>query len=26
MVDEMNIHTDESHHTVELILHLEEDV
>jgi anti-sigma regulatory factor (Ser/Thr protein kinase) len=22
MVDEMNIHTDESHHTVELILHL----
>jgi anti-sigma regulatory factor (Ser/Thr protein kinase) len=26
MVDEMNIYTDESHHTVELILHLGDDV
>jgi anti-sigma regulatory factor (Ser/Thr protein kinase) len=25
MVDEMNIHTDEQHHTVELILHLEDE-
>jgi serine phosphatase RsbU (regulator of sigma subunit)/anti-sigma regulatory factor (Ser/Thr protein kinase) len=26
MVDEMNIHSDESHHTLELILHLGDDV